>query len=99
MLDQVKIIKKAYENDEISQEVPVETARNIWVDVLDVTRAEWTSAGQMGLRPAYTLRTNAMNYMGEATIELKGARFAIYRTYRIPNSDDIELYIQSEVGA
>lgn len=99
MLDQVKLIKKAYHNDDIGQEIPTETSRSVWVDVLDVTRAEWISAGQMGLRPAYTIRTNAMNYLGEATVELKGARFAIYRTYRIPNSDDIELYIQSEAGA
>ena len=99
MLDLVSIIKKTYSNDEIEQEIATETSREIWVDVQDVTRAEWISAGQMGLRPQYTLRTNAMNYLGESTIKMKGIRFAIYRTYRIPGSDDIELYIQSEVGA
>ena len=43
--------------------------------------------------------TNAANYMGEQTAELNGKRYAIYRTYRPENSDEIELYLEEKLGA
>ncbi len=99
MLDRASLIKKTYHEDAIKQPVPVESARYIWVDVLDVTRSEWLAAAQAGLRSSMTVKTNAMNYGGEPVIVLQGIRYAIYRTYRPPGSDDIELYCQIEAGA
>lgn len=69
-----------------------------WVTVKSVTRAEWQAAGRKGLNPAFVLTTNRANYGGQAAVEYNGRRYAVYRTYSPPDSDEVELYIQEEVG-
>lgn len=69
-----------------------------WVTVRSVTRAEWQAAGRKDLNPAFVLTTNRANYSGQMAVEYKGRRYAVYRTYSPPESDEIELYLQEEVG-
>lgn len=38
-------------------------------------------------------------YQGEDLCEFNGDRYAIYRTYHVPGTDDLELYVKREVGA
>lgn len=72
--------------------------RTILARMDDVSRSEFFAAGQAGMRPQYRFIVNPVEYGGEATCEWNGARYAIYRTYHVPGTDDLELYVQREAG-
>lgn len=75
---------------------PVE--RTILARMDDVSRSEFFSGGQAGLRPEFRFIVNPVEYEREKVLIWNGARFAIYRTYHVPGTDDMELYAQREVG-
>lgn len=75
-----------------------ETERTILARMDDVTRAEFFSAGQSGMRPELRFTVNPIEYEGERICDWNGARYAIYRTYHVPGTDDLELYVQREAG-
>ena len=43
-----KLIKETYIQDEIGQMIPSETATEIYVEILSVTRSEWAAASRDG---------------------------------------------------
>ena len=75
-----------------------EAKRAILARMGDVTRAEFFGAGQVGMRPEFVFTVNPIEYEGEKALEWNGERYAIYRTYHVPGTDDLELYAQREVG-
>lgn len=95
----IRLIAQRYERDGIGQDVPVESARDVFCEIRSASRAEWSAAGQNSINVSVVAVTNAANYNGERIAEVNGSRKAIYRTYMSPNSDDIELYMHDEVGA
>ncbi len=93
------LIKQSYEKDEIGQiKKKKEEKREIFITILSITRNEFYKAGSSGITPDYVLKTAAVNYAGEQEIELDDVRYAIYRVYNPPDSDDIELYIHKKAG-
>lgn len=87
-----------YKSDELKQQVPDgKTIRDIFCSVKSVTRSEWATAAQQGLKAAYCVTVWADEYEGETIAILNGIRYAVYRTYQ-PNSEDIELYLQQKAG-
>lgn len=72
--------------------------RTILARVDNVSRAEFFAAGQGGLRAEFRFLVNAIEYEGEAVCVYAGRRYAIYRTYHVPGTDELELYVQREVG-
>ena len=75
-----------------------ETSREVYARVASVTRAEFFAGGQSGHRPEYRFDVFHAEYQGEAECEYDGARYFIYRTYRNPASDYMELYAERRVG-
>ena len=69
-----------------------ETRRTILARMDDVTRAEFFAAGQNGMRAEFKFTVFPAEYEGN------GNRYAIYRTYQVPGTDDLELYAQREAG-
>ena len=95
----VSLIQKSYAKDEIGQYIPSsESYVEILVTVNSVSRREWMDAGRNGMNPELMLTTAAINYSGEKEVEYEGVRYAVYRTYNPPNSDEIEIYLQRKVG-
>ena len=87
-----------YKADELNQLIPDgNTTREIFCSVKSVTRSEWATAAQQGLKAAYCVTVWADEYQGETIAVLNGIRYAVYRTYQ-PNSEDIELYLQQKAG-
>ena len=74
------------------------TEAEVYAKVKSITRSEFFSAGQNGLRPDYQFSVFAGEYSGQKSCEYNGERYAIYRTYRAEDSDYMELYVQREVG-
>ena len=88
-----------YIEDEIGQQISTDKKRTeILISVESVNRTEFFRAGQSGLSPEYVFKTAAVNYSGEKEVEYDGTRYAVYRTYNPPDSDEIELYVQRKVG-
>lgn len=75
-----------------------EQRRTILARVDDVNRSEFFAAGQNGMRPEFRFVVFPAEYIGEQLLEYAGARFAVYRTYHVPGTDNLELYVQREAG-
>lgn len=73
-------------------------ARTILARMDDVSRAEFFAAGQYGMRPEFRFLVNPVEYQGEQVCAWNGRRYAIYRTYHVPGTDELELYVQREAG-
>ena len=75
-----------------------ETRREILARLSSVDRGEFFAAGQNGLRPDFRFVVFAGEYAGEKLCEYNGAQYAVYRTYQVPGTDDMELYVQRKAG-
>lgn len=98
MDDVIKLISQSYSKNKYGVQIPTETPREIFCQVSDVTRSEYFQAGRNGLNPSYTFSVFAGDYSSERLVEYKGLRYAVYRTYHIPGTDYLELYVQREGG-
>lgn len=76
-----------------------ETPREIFCKAESVTRREFFEAGRNGLNPEWKFTVFAPDYGGELTVEYEGRRYGIYRTYRMTDSDYMELYAERKAGA
>lgn len=74
------------------------TARRIFCQVDSITRQEFFSAGRNGLNPEFTFTIFAGDYQGESVLLYQDKPYAIYRTYYVPDTDYLELYVQREGG-
>lgn len=72
--------------------------REIFARVSSVNRNEFFSAGAAGMRAEYQFTVFASEYQDEVTCEYEGKLYGIYRTYHVPGTDYLELYVQRKVG-
>lgn len=70
----------------------------VFARVDSVGRNEFYAAGQAGFSPEYRFTVFAGEYRGESACDYDGRRYAIYRTYHVPGTDYMELYVQREAG-
>lgn len=75
----------------------VTQTRDIFCDVMSVSRDEFFEGGRNGLNPEYRFDVFGPDYEGETVCEYQGLRYAIYRTYQT-RTDTLELYVQREGG-
>lgn len=92
------LIAIEYSVDAIGQQVPVETARNVFCNVVSVTRDEWYQGGKAGLNPQFRATMFSYDYNGETICELEGVRYSIYRTF-LAKGESIELYLEKKVSS
>lgn len=76
-----------------------ERSRRIYCRVDSITRQEFFEAGRAGLNPEWRFTVFAGDYKGERTLSYEGQRYGIYRTYRVPGTDYMELYAERKGGA
>lgn len=72
--------------------------REIFARMDSVSRSEFYSGGQTGHRPEMRFTVFDREYRGETELIWNGDAYAIYRTYQIPGTDDLELYVERKVG-
>lgn len=98
----IQLIGQTYSPDEIGQMAAQETAMPVWARVRSVTRSEWADAGQRGMQPQLVATTPMVNYSGQRIVGIGSGdgmkRYAVYRTYFPPESDEIELYLEYQAG-
>ena len=99
MLDDVlALVSQTFEKNDYGVGVPTKNGRDVFVQVASITRQEFYEAGRNGLNPAFRFSMFAEDYQGETECVYRGKPYAIYRTYRVPDSDYIELYVQRKGG-
>lgn len=95
------LVTDAYAADSIGQMVPTQTRRLVYGRIGSITRAEWSAAGELGIKPEFTLTMFGPDYKGEKTVQMvvngETQTFGVYRTYQSTN-DDLELYLEWKVG-
>ena len=70
----------------------------IFARVASVTRNEFFEGGRAGLNPEAMFVVFHGDYGGQTLIRWQGKTYAVYRTYHVPGTDDLELYVQREGG-
>ena len=101
MEELILLVKEAYLKDDIGQMIPQRTERAVWATLKSVTRAEWSNAGEMGMKPQLVAITPYVNYEGETTVIIGTdalIEFSVYRTFHSTVDDTVELYLERKVG-
>jgi SPP1 family predicted phage head-tail adaptor len=88
----IKLISIGYTEDEIGNQVPTETATDVWAEETGVRQSEFYNAAVAGLRPERTFVIWANEYDGQTKIEADGVKYKLIRAYNNPSrSEMIEL--------
>ena len=98
MDDILTLLTDTSTQDEYGVYHPGTTPRDVFCRVSDVSRAEFYQAGRAGLTPQLMLVTFSGNYDGEEVCIYHDQPYHIYRTYHIPGTDDLELYLELKGG-
>lgn len=85
--------------DEYGVQRQTRTEREIMCQVGSITRAEFAAAGRNGLNPQWVFTVAAVDYGGELNVVYDGRAYGVYRTYRVPGGDYMELYAEEKGGA
>ena len=97
----IYLVSETYTVDAFGQHVAATESRKVYASVDSVTRAEWSAAGEMGIKPEYKLTMFEPDYNGEKIVqmEVRGTlqTFAVYRTFRAKD-ETLELYVEWKVG-
>lgn len=102
------LLAQAYRVDEIGQFEPYFMRRRVMGRERSVSRAEWSAAGQYGLKPEKVLTMFGPDYQAEEIVQMVTRQatetrpeeidtFSVYRTYR-KTGDEVELYLERKVG-
>lgn len=74
------------------------SSRQILCRIDSVTRSEFFEGGRNGLNPEYRFTLFFGDYEGETVCQYEGKQYGIYRTYRVPGTDYMELYAERKGG-
>lgn len=98
MDDELILIKENYKPDKIGNIVADTQRRAVFCKVKSIDRNEFYNAGQKGLKPAYKFTMFKGDYDGEQLVEYHNVKYAVYRSYEIPDTDELELYVKDKEG-
>lgn len=94
---QLTLIGEGIVNDEIGNQLTVETKRNVFCEWKSAGSKEFYSASVAGMRPERIFKIYFFEYNDEQKVEFKGIKYTVIRTYR-RNAKEIELVCQ-RIGA
>ena len=89
----IYLIGTEYREDENKILHAQETRRKVYASVKSVRQSEFHQAGVYGLKPQLEFTVFAPEYHNEETVEYKGTKYTVYRTY-LNNDDSAELYCE-----
>lgn len=98
MDDVLVLLSQEYMKDEYGVPQPLITRKEVFCQVHSVTRAEVFEGGRNGLNPTFMFTVFNGDYAGETIVEYQGRTYSIYRTYIVPGTDYIELYVERKGG-
>lgn len=80
-----------------AHEAERETA-DVFGTVDSVSQSEFFEGGRIGLQPDLKLVIYDFEYNGELIVKVAGKLYSVYRTYCVPGTDFIELYVTERGG-
>lgn len=80
---ELALISQTITEDEIGNQIPVETRKTILCKVKSVGRSEFYGAATAGLRPERVFVIHGYEYEGEQEVEFQGERYRVVRTYSV----------------
>lgn len=93
----VYLVKNTYHIDSIGQQVEENLTRHkVYATRRSIGSKEFFKAGQMGLKPSFSIKILRQEYNDEENIEIDGIEYSVYRTYS--KDDTIELYLTEKLG-
>lgn len=98
MDDVLTLINQTYVKNDRNRFVESEERREVFCDVLSITRSEYFNAGRSGLNPEYEFRIFKGDYNGEKLLIYKDHPYSIYRVFLPSDEDYIELYVERKGG-
>lgn len=98
MDDVLVLLSETMTKNEYGINVPTITRTEVFCEVHSVTRAEVFEGGRNGLNPQFQFTIFNGDYNGESIVEYQERTYSIYRTYQVPGTDYIELYVERKVG-
>ena len=93
----IYLIGERSEKDKYNVLRKKEVRRQVYANIKSVTATEFFEGGRNGLKPQVRATVFLWDYRGEQIVEIKGVRYAVYRTYT-PSTDEIELYLELRKG-
>ena len=96
----IKLIRPAdrYQDANGVWRIREKSEREILARMSSVDRREFFSGGEAGIKPEFQFTVFAAEYQGEVECEFDSKVYAIYRTYHVPGTDFLELYVQRKAG-
>ena len=70
----------------------------ICCEVDSITQSEYATAGVKDIKPSYKFTVWAHEYNDQTELEYNGQRLIVYRTYRKPTEEKVELYAEKRSG-
>ena len=90
---ELTLISQTVKEDEIGNQIPVETKKDILCGLKSIGRNEFYNAALTGLKPALDFVVHGYEYNGEQVIEFEGTRYRVIRTYAT-GFEEIELTVE-----
>ena len=98
-MDDVLFLTKAERyQDEYGSWDKTTTQKRTFCRIESIDRREFFEGGRNGIRPVMKFIIFGADYEGEEQLTYRDQEYAIYRTYQIPGSDYMELYVQERGG-
>lgn len=104
MDDVIKLISISYIKDSYGNQKQIRTEKQVFCKVGSVGRSEFYQAAQADMHPTCTFTlSHYMDYSGEREVlytDWTGAEknYVVTRTYRLPNSDKLEITAEERIG-
>lgn len=97
-LDQVcELITINSTQDDLGQFLKIELSNTVFCSDLSITRAEFSNAGQLGLKPSKLLILDSESYDNEGIVKYQETKYSVYKTF-MRNDGFTELYLEARAG-
>lgn len=90
------LIKNEDEQDDLGNSKPHKTRRKVYANRYSVSRAEFSSAGEQGLKPEFAFQINTADYQDEQSAEYISQTLDVYRVQS--NGDRTTVYLTRRVA-
>ena len=97
--NKIKLLSITYTEDEIGNQIPVETVSEVWGEVAGIRQSEFYNAAMTGMKPEITFVIWGNEYAGQSKIEYEGRKYKLIRTYINPSKSEMVELICEKVAA
>lgn len=94
--DTINLIKTTYKQDEIGNQIPVNSEREIFANRYSVGMNEFYQASSQGLKPEKEFKIYSFEYDGETSLKHEGVEYTIIRAQQ--EGEKMRITCEKDVG-